>query len=259
MINLFTFTRVVQPRRASDSGVAVVVLLYGLSIFSVLSMTVLRNAALEKTLHTAEDPDLHVVLYAGGAGSRTMIGRLNLPTIWRNQGGPDRSTEVRVPGAPDLDLTSELPQGWAYAVRLSPNARVCCDGGDNACGNVTWNQEITEGSLTPPLERPITATGASRSLRFALSSLAVPDDVVLDSTATATSAFLVRATRIRDGASAAAVSEPDPQRMTCKLESAATLVTGTLRIQPGVDERRAVTRISSGTIELSYRAPADVR
>jgi hypothetical protein len=102
----------VLPRsRRSDAGVALVAVLYALSIFSVLSLTVLRNAALEKTLRTADDPDLHVVLYAGGAGSRTVIGRLNLPTIWRNQGGPDRSTEIRVPGAPGLDLASELSPG----------------------------------------------------------------------------------------------------------------------------------------------------
>ncbi|MCA1561805.1 MAG: hypothetical protein LC804_16580 [Acidobacteria bacterium] len=252
------FTCVLPRPGRSERGVALVAVLYALSIFSVLSLTVLRNADLEKTLRTAEDPDLHVVLYAGGAGSRTVIGRLNLPTIWRNQGGPDRSTEVRVPGAPGLDLASELSPGWAYAVRLSPNARVCCDGGDNACSNVTWDQEIAEGSLTPALERPLNTTGPTHSLHFALSSLAVPEDVVLDSSATAESGFMVRATRLREGSSAPTVSAS--QSMTCKLESAdAAVVTGTLQIQPGTDERQAITRISSGTLELKYRAPGAPR
>jgi hypothetical protein len=146
-------------------------------------------------------------------------------------------------------------------VKLSPHARVCCDGGDNACSNVTWDQEIAEGSVTPALERPITATGPSHSLHFGLSSLAVPEDVVLDSGATAESAFMVRATRIREGSNVAAATEPTTaQAMTCKLESNdAAVVTGTLQIQPGTDERRAVTRISSGTLELKYRAPGEPR
>ena len=72
-----------------------VAVLYALSIFSVLSLTVLGNAMLEKKLRTADDPDLHVVLYAGGAASQTVIGRLNIPTILRNQGSPtDRPKSV---------------------------------------------------------------------------------------------------------------------------------------------------------------------
>ena len=253
----FTFPRFSRKFKHSDRGVAVVAVLYGLSIFSVLSLTILGNLALEKNLRTADDPDLHVVLYAGGAGSQTVIGRLNIPTLLRKQGSPDRSAEIRVPGAPGLDLRAELAPGWAYAVRLSPHARVCCDGGDNACSNVTWDQGIAEGSLTPALERPIDVSGTNRMLQFALSSLPVPSDVVLDSTATAESAFLVRATRVREGSPPAAV-QGEAQSMTCKLESAnSVVVTGNLRVQPGLDEHRAVTRISSGTIELSYRAPGD--
>jgi hypothetical protein len=235
----------------SERGVAVVVLLYGLSVFSVLSLTALRNPELEKTLRTAQDSDLHVVLYAGGAKSQTMVGRLNLPTIFRTQGEPDKSTEVRIPGAPHLDLAAELAPGSAYAVRLSPHARVCCDGGDNACASVTWDEEIAAGSVTPVLPRPLQPGAESRELQFELSSLAVPSDVALDPTATASSAFLVRATRVLDGFTAGATE--DAQRMTCTLQSGdATVATGTLRIRPGLDENRVVTRISSGTLELSY-------
>src|SRR5688500_19388408 len=67
--------RSLNRHAGSQSGVAVVVLLYGLSVFSVLSLTALRDAELERTLQTADHPDLHVVLYAGGANSPTMIGR----------------------------------------------------------------------------------------------------------------------------------------------------------------------------------------
>ena len=130
---------------------------------------------------------------------------------------------------------------------------MCCDGGDNACTNVTWNEGVTQGSLTPALARPIEARGVDRTLLFGLSSLPVPADVILDSSATAESAFLVRATRMREGS---AINEGQP--MVCKLESANQVVmTGTLHVQPGIDEMRAVTRISSGTIELKYRSAAD--
>ena len=240
--------------RRSDSGVAVVVLLYGISLFSALSLTVLRNSPLARTLQSAPDPDLHVVLYAGGAGSPAMIGRLNLPAAWRNARGADESTEVRIPGAPHLDLASELPQGWSFAVRLSPHARVCCDGGDNACANVTWNDDITAGSVAPALGKPFPAGGDSRTLKFSLSSMSVPASVDLDPQATASSAFLVRATRVREGATQTAPEGEQAQQMFCTLQSnAATVSTGTLRIQPGRDENGAVTRISSGTLELNYK------
>jgi hypothetical protein len=261
MTSLINTTSPMRRWRSREQGVALVVLLYGMSVFSVLSLTALRNVELERTLHNADNPDLHVVLYTGGAGAQTMVGRLNLPTLWRELEGPDKSTEVRIPGAPNLNLASELAPGSAYAVRLSPHVRVCCDGGDNACANVTWDDEIAAGSVTPPVSRPLDAAGASRQLQFALLSLAVPSDVALDPTATASSAFLVRATRLREGSSVGTTGpSQDAQRMTCTLQSGdATLATGTLRIQPGLDENRLVTRISSGTLELKYGGTDDVR
>jgi hypothetical protein len=243
-----------RSRARCEHGVAVVVLLYGISIFSALAITLLRNTPLEKALQTASDPDLHVVLYAGGAGSPAMVGRLNLPAAWRNEEVPDQSTEVRIPGAPQLDLASELPQGWSFAVRLSPHARVCCDAGDGACANVTWNEEITAGSVSPELTHPFMAPGEKKTLKFSLSSLSVPSNVELDPNATASSAFLVRATRILEGSNASLTEGQGSQQMVCKLESSENPVaTGTLRIEPGRDESGAVTRISTGTVEIDYR------
>ena len=148
-------------------------------------------------------------------------------------------------------MASELPPGWSYAVRLSPEARVCCDGGDNACASVTWDESIVAGSVAPPLGRPIKQGAASRELQFALSSLAVPPEVSLDPRATASSAFLVRATRLLAGATS---SSRESEPITCTLTSGdATVATGTLRIQPGLDNNKAVTRISSGTLGMKYR------
>jgi hypothetical protein len=256
MRTLLTPPPCVQRRTWSDGGIAAVVVLYGLSAFSVLSLTVLRNAALEKTFQTAKDPDLHVVMYAGGAGSPAMVARLNLPTLLRNEGGPDASTEVRIPGAPHLDLASELPDGWTYAVQLSPDTRVCCDGGDGACSKRTANDEAASAVVTPPVTRPFSATGEARSLQFSLSSLPVPPDVQLDPNATAESAFLIRASRVLPGSGTSPGPNQDAQRMSCRLESAdREISSATLRIQPGLDENRSSSRISTGTLELSYRAP----
>jgi hypothetical protein len=53
---------------------------------------------------------------------------------------------------------------------------------------------------------------------------------------------------------------PEPQGMTCRLESSDTeIATGILRIQPGTDDRGAVTRISSGSLQLSYRRATEGR
>ena len=238
----------------SERGVAVVVVLYGLSIFSVLSLTVLRNAELEKTLRTTTDPDLHVVLYAGGAGSPKILGRLNLPTPHRTQGRePDNSVEVNAPGPVGLAMTAEMPEGWAYAVRLSPALRVCCDSGSGACAAVTWDEQIPQGSI-----KPVGALAqhgeATDRLRFALNPHSVPEDLTLDRAATAAQAFLVKATRVTDDSAPSPAS--DTTALSCTLQSNnATLATGTLQLTPGVDEQGRATRVSAGTFDLQYSRP----
>ena len=245
-------------RRAghSDRGIAVVVVLYGLSIFSVLSLTVLKNTELEKALQTATDPDLHVVLYAGGAGSPKIMGRLNLPTPYRTQGRePDNSVEVNAPGPVGMAMTAEMTQGWAYAVRLSSDSRVCCDAGDGACSSVPWDQDVPQGSVKPPLAAGLKVESNTQRLEFALSSLPVPTDVTLDANATAGSAFLVRATRIPEGGSAPELPGATTE-VTCTLQNPdTTLATGKLQLTPGVDEQGRVNRVSAGSFELTYSRP----
>ena len=84
--------------------------------------------------------------------------------------------------------------------------------------------------------------------------MSVPTSVDLDPQATAASAFLVRATRVREGATPTMPEGEQAQQMSCTLQSSESIVaTGTLRVQPGRDDTGAVTRISSGTVELNYK------
>src|SRR6266540_590091 len=216
-------------------GAAVIVLLFALSIFSVLALSVLRNSPLEMTLRTSDNPDLHVVLYTGGAGSPQVVGRLNLPTMFRLQEAmPDPSVEIRAPGPVGAPLTGELEPGWAYAVQLMPNVRVCCDSGDAACNNITWDQQVPEGSISPAIEAPLQSTD-------------------LEPNASVESPFLVRATRVPEGAQpettgAAAVS--------CRLDTRErNLATASVALRPGADASGRVNRVSAGSVELHYKAP----
>ncbi len=235
-------------------GAAVIVLLFALSIFSVLALSVLRNSPLEMTLRTSDNPDLHVVLYTGGAGSPQVVGRLNLPTMFRLQEAmPDPSVEIRAPGPVGAPLTGELEPGWAYAVQLMPNVRVCCDSGDAACNNITWDQQVPEGSISPAIEAPLQSTDLERTLQFSVSSANIADNVALDPNASVESPFLVRATRVPEGAQpettgAAAVS--------CRLDTRErNLATASVALRPGADASGRVNRVSAGSVELHYKAP----
>jgi len=145
-----------------ERGVAVITVLFALLMFSVLSLTVLRNPALEVVLRTSDAPDLHVVLYAGGAGSPEILGRLNLPTVERlHETMPDTSAEVRAPAPVGDAIKGDFQQGYGYTVLLAPDLRVCCDGGDGTCANLPWDQPVPEGSVSPTFERPLECTLAS--------------------------------------------------------------------------------------------------
>ena len=238
----------------SQRGVAVIVLLFALSIFSVLSLTVLRNTALEVLLRTSDNPDVHVVLYAGGAGTPHVVGRLNIPTIWRLQEGvPDTSAEVRAPAPVGSALTGELAPGWAYAAQLSSALRVCCDGGDGACKNIPWDQQVPDAAVTPPIEATPETKGTTQTLRFSLSSADLAANIPVDPNAAAESPFLIRATRVVEGAQPAGV---DGAAVSCRLDTRdGNLATGALTLQPGVDAQGRVNRVSAGSLELTYQEP----
>jgi len=239
-----------------ERGVTVVVMLYALSIFSVLALTLLRHTGLEATLRTGEQPDLHVVLYAGGAGSPKIIGRLNLPTLLRVQGPePDHSIQIQAPGPVGTSMTAPLPEGGVYAIRLATGLRVCCDSGTNACRELPWEQEIPEGVVTPASDRPIETEDTEHTLTFNLSSFGLGDNLELDPESAVGSPFGLKAARVEAGATAPENAEAG-DAVSCTLQTPEkTLATGALRLQPGVDGAGQINRVSAGTLSLTYKAP----
>jgi hypothetical protein len=242
--------------RQSERGVAAVVVLFALAVFSVLSLSVLGIAPLEATLRLGSDPNLHVVLYASAKESPRVVGRLNMPTAWRHRDSqPEGSLEVRAPGPGGIELAADMPAGWTHSVQVAPGLRVCCDGGDDACSSVSWDQEVMAASVTPTLNRGLDATSTTHRLHFALSSPGTVSASDIDPESAAESAFLVKADRAGD-------SEPEIEAgsavstVSCRLVSASqTFASGTLRLVPGVDERGNINRVSSGTVELRYNEP----
>jgi hypothetical protein len=246
-------TRIAEDPSRNERGAAAIVMLFALSIFSVLSLTFLRNPTLEAVLRTSDSPDLHVVLYTGGAGSPQVIGRLNMPTVGREESSSDISTEIRAPGLVGGDLRGELPPGSIYAVQVTPNLRICCDNGDNACGGIAWDQPLNEAKVSPAVGRPLETTTTKRDLQFSLSSAEIADNVVLDPDALTKAPFLIKAAKVQNGDVATPV---DGAAVSCRLDTREkTLAEGTLQLQPGTDRNANVNRISSGTVKLSYQAP----
>jgi hypothetical protein len=243
-----------QDLNASERGLAVIAVLFAMVMFSVLALTVLRNPTLELLLRTSDAPDLHVVLYAGGAGSPELVGRLNLPTLERlHEAAPDASAEVRAPGPVGDAIKGEFQSGYGYTVLLAPGLRVCCDGGDGTCANVPWDEPVPEGSLSPTLERPLETAATDRELQFSISSGDIADNVALDPNAATSAPFLIKAEKVQDGNYTAPV---DAAAVSCRLDTRTKkLAEASLQLKPGTDRNGQVNRVSSGTVKLNYQAP----
>lgn len=250
-------TTVISRSQSTDTGAVIIGLLYGLSVFSVLALTVLTNGPLENAFRESTDPDLHVVLYVAGERTPEITGRMNLPTSWR-QAEPEirKSIELRTQAPLDMDPASALPAGWSYTVNLPHGARLCCDGGDKACEDPTALLRVYEGSVTPAMDRPLATSGDTRHLEFELSAFDLADNLNLDPSLAFQPGFAIKATRIPEGAEGRSV-DPAHSPVSCSLRSGDTTVaTGVLRVvttPTGTDG----TRVSSGTVELEYKANRD--
>ena len=168
---------------------------------------------------------------------------------------PTFPAEIRAPGLVGGDLRGEFQPGWTYAVEVTPNLRICCDNGDNACSSIPWEQPVNEAKLSPAIERPLETTTTKRELEFSLSSAEIADNVVLDPDAVTEAPFLIKAAKVQDGNAATPV---DGAAVSCRLDTREKkLAEGTLQLQPGTDRSGQVNRISSGTVKLSYQAPKE--
>jgi len=242
-----------------ETGSVIVAVLYGLSLFSILSLTALTNVVLEKKLRESTEPDLHLVLYLGGARTPEIFGRLNLPTVWRElEGAKDRSIELRSQAPLDMDSMTALPPGWSYAVQLPQGARVCCDGGDNACADPAALLRVYDGSVTPALERRVETTDATQRLRFKVSAFDLAENVELDSSSASQPGLPIKVVRLPEAVQAEALVRVD-SHVSCRLESDEKVIaTGTLQFTAG-QANGEINYVSSGSVELEYRTPLQIQ
>ena len=242
----------------SEHGAVIAEVLYALSIFSVLSLTAVGNSQLEETFRTNTSPDLHLVLYAGGAGTPTVLGRLNPPTMTRTAPeSKDGSVAVTVPAVSAGPITAPLPQGGSYSVQLGHGLRVCCDGADDACGNVDSTVPVEVASLTPAIETPLKVADTVRELRFNLEAFEPSLNADLNPTASVENGLLVKATRVSDFDAVQAQASAGGY-VVCRLQQGKSiLATGLLRLDAPIDQLGQSSRLRGGSVHLKYLAPVD--
>jgi hypothetical protein len=202
---------------------------------------------LEQVFRT-ELPDLQLVLFGGRADSDTLVGRVNFPTAPRMAGKYDFGIEVHTPVPIAADLTANFVAGSTYSVRLSPDVRICCDTGDNACTNVPSDAEIPEGSVNRSIGTP--QGNPDKDLRFDLSTFRMPDLLANDSViASHTNHFQVKAEKDQSNDPALPLAHTD---LICTIEKGgATLATGALALQPSAGLSEQIGPFT-GTLQLKY-------
>jgi len=248
------------PARAcllSETGAVIAEVLYAVSLFCVLSLTATSNAQLEETFRTSSYPNVHLVLYAGGAGTPAVLGRLNLPTVSRTAPeSKDRSVAVTVPAISAGPISAPLPQGGSYSVQLAEGLRVCCDGADNACANVDPAAPIEQASLTPAIGAPIKVADTVRELKFNIETFEPAANTQLNPEASVENGLLVKATRVTDFDAVQAQASAGGY-VVCRLQQGRSiLATGLLRLDAPIDAGGQSSRLRGGSVHLKYLAPA---
>ena len=242
--------------RRSERGAVIAEVLYALSLFSVLSLTAVNNAPLEETFRTSAYPDLHLVLYAGGAGTPSVLARLNLPTLERTDPeAKDRSIAVQVPAMAAGALTESLSPGSTYSVQLDQGLKVCCDGGDNACANVDAAVPLEQASVTPAVVSPVKVLETFRELKFNLETFQPADNTLLNPAASVENGFIVKATRVADCDAVQAQGSAGGY-VVCRLQQGRSiLATGLLKMDAPIDLQGQSSRLRGGSVHLKYLAP----
>jgi hypothetical protein len=144
--------RIPQDPNASERGAAAIVLLFALSIFSVLSMTVLRNSGLEAVLRTSDKPDVHVVLYAGRRRLASGHRAIESTDRRRVESGTDISAEIRAPGLVGGDLKGNSSQVGRMRCKSTQPAHLLRQRRQRL-QRYSVGPAVNDAKLTPALER----------------------------------------------------------------------------------------------------------
>src|SRR6266511_2275851 len=119
-------------RGRSSRGIASLLVVFALTVFSTVVATLLNDKELESKMRS-NAPDLHLVLYSAPVEPVDRLARLNIPTTLRMSTGqrvPGAAVRVPLPSGPEF-----VADAWNYAVEFAPGVTVCCDGGDGSCEN----------------------------------------------------------------------------------------------------------------------------
>jgi len=248
--NASRIQRSIQVGKIRDErGIVALIVIYGLSIFSVLALTMLADVDLEKKFRTTSDFDLHVVLFGGRSDSETVVGRLNLPTLYREQAKDDASIEIRIPVPVAADTSTSFGAGSTYSVRLSKELTVCCDTGDGACANRLPDVDLPVGSVNRVPGNSKTTVGEA-TLTFDLSTFQQADNLSLDTAVASGDHILVKAAKDMTADSASTLANAD---LACKVDRSGTVVaSGTLALQSPI----GVAPAFMGKLQLKYGLPA---
>jgi hypothetical protein len=221
-----THRRLARAPIHNEGGVVSLLVVYGLSLFSVLALAMITDPDLDRKFRSVADYDLHVVLFGGRPDSERIISRLNVPTLQRATAQEDFGTEVTIPLPIDADVSGEFGPGSTYAVQLGPDVRVCCDTGDNACDSRP-HSELPVGSANRTLKLPI--PNQETTVRLTLSTFPVPEDLALDPTLRTEDRFLIKAAKEPGADPTAPLQDP---ALMCKMEkSGKAIASGILALQ----------------------------
>ena len=232
-----------------ERGLAALLVIYGLSVFSVLALTMITDPELERKFRAVADYDLHVVLFGGRSNQETIVSRLNVPTILRESTGDDFGVELQIPVPEAADMTLAFVPGSTYSVNLSTEVRVCCDTGDGACANVPADSVTPVGTVNRTVSSP-KPTGET-TIQFDLSTFPPADNLTLDPAVSNGNNFLIKAAK---NLAVDAESWIADANLMCKIESAGkTIAIGTLVLQP--TSATPVTGPFVGRLTLKYGLP----
>ena len=251
----------VRHHVSGEHGMTLLVVLFAVSAFSALAVSVFTDKALEAAL--ASGMELTVSEPARNVPSPKVPWPVK---ITRTSLG-DSVLQVRTPVPMDSASeehvgASSQPGGWISVVQVAPGVRVCCDGGDGLCRSHPLG-ETTTATPDPPLDLSLSQASPIQSLVFSLVTGAEPPVPG----ATNPSPFYTVNVRPQPSSTTDALTQqpngsdaplPGGEVIACQLErSDAVLAQGLFRLQralPPVGD--GSDRVLEGTLSLDYFRPS---
>jgi len=242
-------------RTTRQDGMAILAVLFAISAFSALAVTVLTDTTLEGALAAGAE----LTVSAPGQNASSLKAPWPL-TITRARLG-ESEFQVRIPVPADFEPELPVgagsnPGGWHSVVQVAPGIRVCCDGGDGLCRNRPL--EETTDSTDPASDLSFSPGSPTQSLMF---SLLTGADSQASGAANQSAVYTVNAKpQPPDAVSQEAISDgqtPGGGVVMCQLEKGeVVLAAGLIRLQQAPPPTGdGSDRVLEGTLRLDYFRP----